>query len=168
MVRFSRHQKSGIRGESIRAFLDLHRTIEGGFEKGTFPFTREVNLLALGTMLPNPENRRRAWFGAQMASGFPEATVRRHQEVVQGHGRTDVLTYYHFSVPTCIPGRSQWTGLRSIGVAIRESHQGDKVTREVRYFICSIRVSVKTVCPRSSRSLGHRKDAPRVSRYDVS
>jgi predicted transposase YbfD/YdcC len=83
------------------------------------------------------------WFLAQMANGFPGATVRRHQEVVQGHGRTDVLTYYHFSVPDCIPGRSQWTGLRTIGVAIRESHQGDKVTREVRYFICSIRVSVK-------------------------
>ena len=53
------------------------------------------------------------------------------------------FSYYHFAVPAGIPGRSQWPGLRSIGVAIRESRQGDKVTREVRYFICSIRVSVK-------------------------
>jgi predicted transposase YbfD/YdcC len=83
------------------------------------------------------------WFLAQMANGFLGVTVRQHQEVVTGHGRTDILTYYHCHVPTCIPGRSQWTGLRTIGVAIRESHQGDKVTREVRYFICSIRVSVK-------------------------
>ena len=83
------------------------------------------------------------WFLDQMANGFVDATVRKHQEVVTGHGRTDVLTYYHCQVPASIPGRSQWKGLRTIGVAIRESTQGDKVTREVRYFICSIRVSVK-------------------------
>ena len=78
-----------------------------------------------------------------MANGFMDATVRMYQEVVEGHGRTDVLTYYHCKVPAGIPGRSKWKGLRTIGVAIRESRQGDKVTREVRYFICSIRVSVK-------------------------
>ena len=83
------------------------------------------------------------WFLDQMAKGFVDATIRTYQEVVTGHGRTDVLTYYHCKVPASIPGRSQWKGLRTIGVAIRESSQGDKVTREVRYFICSIRVSVK-------------------------
>lgn len=83
------------------------------------------------------------WFLEHLANGFLNVTVRKHQEVVIGHGRTDVLTYYHFAVPAGLPGRSQWPGLRSIGVAIRESRQGDKVTREVRYFICSIRVSVK-------------------------
>jgi predicted transposase YbfD/YdcC len=83
------------------------------------------------------------WFLDRMANGFVDATVRTYQEVVTGHGRTDVLTYYHCKVPADIPGRSQWKGLRTIGVAIRESRQGDKVTREVRYFICSIRVSVK-------------------------
>ena len=83
------------------------------------------------------------WFLAQMANGFVNVTVRKYQQVVTGHGRTDVLTYYHFKVPDGIPGRSKWKRLRTIGVAIRESRQGDKVTREVRYFICSIRVSVK-------------------------
>jgi predicted transposase YbfD/YdcC len=83
------------------------------------------------------------WFLDQMANGFVDATIRMYQEVVTGHGRTDVLTYYHCKVPASLPGRSQWKGLRTIGVAIRESRQGDKVTREVRYFLCSIRVSVK-------------------------
>jgi predicted transposase YbfD/YdcC len=83
------------------------------------------------------------WFLDQMANGFVDATIRMYQEVVTGHGRTDVLTYYHCKVPASIPGRSQWKGLRTIGVAIRESRQGEKVTREVRYFLCSIRVSVK-------------------------
>lgn len=83
------------------------------------------------------------WFLDQMANDFVNTTVRTYQEVVTGHGRIDTLTYYHCKVPGDIPGRSQWKGLRTIGVAIRESRQGDKVTREVRYFICSIRVSVK-------------------------
>ena len=94
----------------------------------------------------NQGNLRKAvekWFVVQMANGFVDTTVRQYQQVVTGHGRTDVLTYYHCQVPTGIPGRSKWKGLRTIGVAIRESRQGDKVTREVRYFICSIRVSVK-------------------------
>jgi len=78
-----------------------------------------------------------------MANGFVDTTVRKYEQIVTGHGRTDVLTYYHLKMPTDIPGRLQWKGLRTIGVAIRESHQGDEVTREVRYFLCSIRVSVK-------------------------
>ena len=83
------------------------------------------------------------WFLDQMANGFVDATVRKHQEVATGHGRTDVLTYYHCRVPANIGSRSQWKGLRTIGAAIRESCQGDKVSREVRYFICSIRESVR-------------------------
>jgi predicted transposase YbfD/YdcC len=98
------------------------------------------------TLKGNQGNLHKAvekWFLAQMANGFVDATVRQYQDVVTGHGRTDVLTYYHCKVPIGIPGRSQWKGLRTIGVAIRESHQGERVTREVRYFLCSIRVSVK-------------------------
>jgi len=83
------------------------------------------------------------WFSDQITNNFVNVTVRKYQETLKGHGRTDVLTYYHCNVPAGIPGRSQWKGLRTIGVAIRESRQGDEVTREVRYFICSIRMSVK-------------------------
>jgi len=40
-------------------------------------------------------------------------------------------------------GVSAWKGLRTIGVAIRESHKDGKVTREVRYFISSMPVGVQ-------------------------
>jgi predicted transposase YbfD/YdcC len=78
-----------------------------------------------------------------MENDFVDATVRKCEQVITGHGRTDVLTYYQLKMPSDIPGCLQWKGLRTIGVAIRESYQGDKVTREVRYFLCSIPVSVK-------------------------
>jgi predicted transposase YbfD/YdcC len=48
------------------------------------------------------------WFLDQMANGFVDAMVRKYQQVVTGHGRTDVLTYYHCKVPAGIPGREQW------------------------------------------------------------
>lgn len=83
------------------------------------------------------------WFLEQLANDFAGTTIRKFQQTVKGHGRIDVLTYYHCKVPASIPGQSKWKELRTIGVAIRESHQGDKVTREVRYFISSLRVSVK-------------------------
>jgi predicted transposase YbfD/YdcC len=83
------------------------------------------------------------WIIEQMQNDFANVTARKHQETVRGHGRIDTLTYYQFNAPETLPGRSNWKGFRTIGVAIRVSEQGDKVTREVRYFISSIRLGVK-------------------------
>ena len=94
------------------------------------------------------------WFTDRMANGFMDVTVRIHREVLEGHGRIDTLTCYQCKVPTDIPGCSNWKGLRTIGVAIRESRQGDKATREVRYFICSIRMSVKRFARGVSKIIG--------------
>jgi len=83
------------------------------------------------------------WILEQMENDFANVTVRKHEQTVRGHGRIDTLTYYQFNVPQSLPGRSNWKHLRTIGVAIRVSKQKDKVTREVRYFISSLRLSVK-------------------------
>ena len=83
------------------------------------------------------------WILEQMENDFANVTVRKYEQTVRGHGRIDTLTYYQFNVPQTLPGRSNWKHLRTIGVAIRVSKQKDKVTREVRYFISSLRLSVK-------------------------
>jgi predicted transposase YbfD/YdcC len=83
------------------------------------------------------------WILEQMQNDFANVAVRKYEETVQGHGRIDTLTYYQFNVPQTLPGRSNWKHLRTIGVAIRVSKQNGKVTREVRYFISSLRLSVK-------------------------
>lgn len=84
-----------------------------------------------------------SWIIAQMENDFADVTVRKHEETVQGHGRIDQLIYYQFRVPDSLPGRINWKGLRTIGVAIRISRQGDQETSEVRYFISSLRLGVK-------------------------
>ena len=83
------------------------------------------------------------WTTKQMENDFADVTVRKYQQTVKGHGRIDTLTYYQFQAPKTLPGRSNWKRFRTIGVAIRVSKQGDKVTREVRYFISSLRLAVK-------------------------
>ena len=83
------------------------------------------------------------WIAEQMENGFVNVTVRQHQQTVKGHGRLDQLTYYQFEAPKTLPGFSNWKKFRTIGIAIRVSQEGDKVTREVRYFISSLRLGVK-------------------------
>jgi len=83
------------------------------------------------------------WIQEQIQNDFANVAVRKYEEIVKGHGRIDTLTYYQFNVPKTLPGRSNWKHLRTIGVAIRVSKQNGKVTREVRYFISSLRLSVK-------------------------
>ena len=100
-------------------------------------------ILALKGNQGNLHKAAEDWIMEQMETDFANVTVRKHQETVRGHGRIDTLTYYQFNVPHALPGRSNWKGFRTIGIAIRMSEQGDKVTREVRYFISSLRLSVK-------------------------
>lgn len=83
------------------------------------------------------------WITEQMENGFANVTVRKHQQTVKGHGRLDSLTYYQFDAPKTLPGFSNWKKFRTIGIAIRVSEAGDKVTHEVRYFISSLRLGVK-------------------------
>jgi predicted transposase YbfD/YdcC len=83
------------------------------------------------------------WITEQIENDFANVTVREYQQTVKGHGRVDHLTYYHFKAPKTLPGFSNWKKFRTIGIAIRVSEAGDKVTREVRYFISSLRLGVK-------------------------
>lgn len=94
----------------------------------------------------NQGNLHRAvqdWIITHMENDFADVTARHHEEVVKGHGRVDQLIYYHMNAPDSLPGRKNWKGLRTIGVAVRISEQGGKETSEVRYFISSLRLGVK-------------------------
>jgi predicted transposase YbfD/YdcC len=83
------------------------------------------------------------WITEQIENSFANVTVRQYEQTVKGHGRVDHLTYYQFQAPKTLPGFSNWKKFRTIGIAIRVSENGDKVTREVRYFISSLRLGVK-------------------------
>ncbi|HUS38492.1 MAG: ISAs1 family transposase [Pirellulales bacterium] len=83
------------------------------------------------------------WITEQIGNGFVNVTVRKYEQTVKGHGRVDHLTYYQFNAPKTLSGFSNWKKFRTIGIAIRVSEKGDQVSREVRYFISSLRLGVK-------------------------
>jgi predicted transposase YbfD/YdcC len=74
---------------------------------------------------------------------FAKVTARKHECIVKGHGRLDRLSYYQLPVPKWLKGRSAWKGLRTIGVAVRVSEHDATVTREIRYYLSSLRPGVK-------------------------
>ena len=92
------------------------------------------------------------WVIEQMENDFANTPVRRHVETVKGHGRVDTVEYFQLSVPASLQGKELWKKLRTIGVAVRTSRQGDTETTEVRYFISSLPLGVKQFA-RSTR--GH-------------
>jgi predicted transposase YbfD/YdcC len=78
-----------------------------------------------------------------LENDFAGITARKYEEVVKGHGRVDTLIYYHMKAPSSLSQKDKWSGLRTIGVAIRISEQNGKTTSEVRYYISSLRLGVK-------------------------
>jgi predicted transposase YbfD/YdcC len=61
----------------------------------------------------------------------------------QGHGRSEERTYLQLPVPENLPGKSQWKGLQSIGIATSRCLRNGKESVEVRYYISSLSVDVK-------------------------
>jgi predicted transposase YbfD/YdcC len=91
-----------------------------------------------GKMHENVED----YINFHMRNDFANVTARRYQETIIGHGRVDTVTYYQLPAPRWLPQRSAWRGLRTIGMAVRVSNQGDKVTEDVRYYLSSLRLGV--------------------------
>ena len=82
-------------------------------------------------------------FDAHVENDFSSPALRTHTETLKGHGRMDEITYCQVRVPADLPGKEHWKGMRTIGVAIRTSTQGDRTTHDVRYYISSLHVGIK-------------------------
>lgn len=78
-----------------------------------------------------------------MENDFADIGARRYVETLKGHGRVDEITYYQMPVPKELVNLEKWSGLKTIGVAIRQSESGSKSSAEVRFFIASIPLGVK-------------------------
>ena len=85
----------------------------------------------------------REYITKHMENDFADIPARRYTETLEGHGRIDEITYYQMPVPKDLVNLDKWSGLRTIGVAIRQSESGSKSSTEVRFFIASIRMGVK-------------------------
>lgn len=79
----------------------------------------------------------------QLDNDFAGVKVRRYQTSETGHGRQETRSYLQLPAPKSLPGLELWAGLKSIGMVISECIRDGKETVEVRYYISSLKVSVK-------------------------
>jgi len=79
----------------------------------------------------------------QLENDFAGIDVRQHTTTETAHGRDETRCYTHLPVPSDLPNREQWKGLKSIGVAISACVREGKETIEKRYYISSLPVGVK-------------------------
>ena len=70
----------------------------------------------------------------------------------RGHGREEQRTSLQMPAPEGLPGKSQWTGLKSVGVVTSRRVEGDQESIEIRYYLSSLAVDV-TLFARAER--GH-------------
>jgi predicted transposase YbfD/YdcC len=79
----------------------------------------------------------------QSKNDFADVKARRHVTEETGHGRHETRVYIHLPVPKTLPDLELWKGLTSIGVVTSICVRDGKETVEMRYYISSLRVSVK-------------------------
>jgi predicted transposase YbfD/YdcC len=79
----------------------------------------------------------------QLENDFAGIDVRQHTTTETAHGRDETRCYTHLPVPSDLPNRDQWKGLKSIGVAISACVRDGKETLEKRYYISSLPIGVK-------------------------
>lgn len=77
--------------------------------------------------------------GCHMSDDFENCPVSRHVEVEQSHGRVEAREYFQITAPDHLHGRSEWKGLKTIGVAIRTYEENGVEKRDARYYVSSLR-----------------------------
>lgn len=79
----------------------------------------------------------------QMENDFAGIDARKYTEKLKGHGREDEITYYQMPAPADLANKEKWAGLKTIGVAIRQSESRAKSSTDVRFYIGSTGMGVK-------------------------
>jgi predicted transposase YbfD/YdcC len=77
-----------------------------------------------------------------MLSDFAGVAVSAFDEEQVRHGRKEKRYYYQVTAPKDMPGRKQWAGLKTLGVAIRTCESGGERTVDTRFYISSLRRNI--------------------------
>jgi predicted transposase YbfD/YdcC len=72
------------------------------------------------------------------------ADAQEHVTTETGHGREETRTYLQLPAPEKLPGFMLWKALKSIGIVTSCCLRDGKETIEVRYYISSLEVGVKS------------------------
>src|SRR5215203_4396015 len=74
-------------------------------------------------------------------TGFKGISHQSEQTVEKGHGRIETRSYFLVDDPQYLQylnAKGAWSGLRSIGLIQSEREEGGIVSKESRYYLCSV------------------------------
>jgi predicted transposase YbfD/YdcC len=100
-------------------------------------------VLALKGNQPTLHETVQDWIEEHLEDDFARQPVSRYQEREISHGRQEHRTYYQIEAPPDLPGRGAWQGLRTIGWVVRVYEVNGEEHSDVRYYISSLKRSVK-------------------------
>ncbi len=102
-------------------------------------------VLALKENQPTLYEEVTGHFAQQFEEGTATGTMRHHQEVETGHGRTETRDTFVVPAPRALVATGAWVGLASLVMVMRHcvDHATGQVSDEVRYFISSLPGRVK-------------------------
>lgn len=84
----------------------------------------------------------KTFFDEAIAKDFKGIDADHIETLDKDHGRVEKRTY-HIIDGEELPDKDQWSGVKSLGMVIRERSVKDKETREIQYYINSIEIDAK-------------------------
>lgn len=83
------------------------------------------------------------FFQENVKTGFKGVEYDFYETVDGGHGRVEIRRYWTTGCIGWLYGKEKWANLQIIGMAERERHIGNSISRETSYFIGSIESKAK-------------------------
>jgi predicted transposase YbfD/YdcC len=124
-----------IAREIVEADADYVLALKGNQEK----VHEEVKSFLDATL--DEKNRKRPQ-GAQIAKEVQ--TLKEYETVEKDHGRIETRRYYQSDHLDWFADKEKWEGLNSVGMVESLREINGEVTRERRYYLCSLKLDVET------------------------
>jgi predicted transposase YbfD/YdcC len=124
-----------IAKEIIEADADYVLALKGNQEK----VHEEVKSFLDSTLLEKQKPRPK---GALVPKEV--MSLQQFGTVEKDHGRIETRTYYQSDYLDWFAERHKWEGLRSVGMVESRRELDGKVTMERRYYLCSLKLEVRT------------------------
>jgi predicted transposase YbfD/YdcC len=83
----------------------------------------------------------------QKANGFKDTKVSRHETVDGDHGRIETRAYTVIHDIAWLQDRHDWPGLKSVVMVESTREIGDKIEREIRFYITSLVLAAHLIGP---------------------
>lgn len=80
---------------------------------------------------------------AQLDDDFQRVPARKHITEETAHGRDERRIYVQLPIPKEVATQHEWTGWKTIGVAMLTTAKNGRTTSDVRYFISSLKLGVQ-------------------------